>query len=186
MTTSSVEIPGYVAGTWTVDPAHSEIAFVARHLMVSKVRGRFNTFEGEIVTAPNPLDSTVTATVDLSSVTTGQEQRDNHLRSSDFFEIDKHPKMTYRSTGIRQDGEDIVMDGELTIKDVTRPVPLKLEINGFGPGIAPGETRAGFTATGEINRRDFNVNWNAALESGGLVVGDRVQIQLEIEAVLKQ
>lgn len=185
MTTPAVDIPGYVAGTWTIDPAHSEIAFVARHLMVSKVRGHFNTFDAEIVTAPNPLDSTLTATVDLSSVTTGNEQRDNHLRSSDFFEIDKHPKMTYRSTGIRRDGDDFIIDGELSVKDVTRPVPLKLEVNGFGSD-PWGGTRAGFSATGEINRHDFNVNWSAALETGGMVVGDRVQIQIEIEAVLKQ
>jgi polyisoprenoid-binding protein YceI len=125
----------------------------------------------------------VTAEIDLASINTGNEQRDAHLRSTDFFETDAHPTMTYRSTGVRRDGEDLIVDGELTLKGVTREVPLRLEIGGFGPD-AYGGTRAGFSATAEINRREFGVNWNAALETGGAVVGDKVTIQLEIEAVL--
>jgi polyisoprenoid-binding protein YceI len=187
MTTTSpvISIPGYVAGTWSIDPVHSEVGFVVRHMMVSKVRGRFRTFSGEIVTGENPLDSSVAAEIDLSSIDTGNEQRDNHIRSADFFDIEAHPTMTYRSTGVRADGDNFVLDGQLTLKGVTRDVPLKLELNGFGPD-AYGGTRAGFTATAEINRRDFGVNWSATMEAGGAVVSDKVTLHLEIEAVLQQ
>ena len=182
--TQAETIPGYVAGSWTIDPLHSEVGFSVRHMMVSKVRGKFTKFSGELVTAENPVASSVTAEIDLSSIETGAEQRDAHLRSPDFFDTDNHPVMTYRSTGIRADGDDYVVDGELTLKGVTRRVPLHLELNGFGPD-PYGGTRAGFTATAEINRQDFGVNWNAALEHGGVVVSDKVNIQLEIEAVLQ-
>ena len=182
--TQTATIPGYVAGTWTIDALHSEVGFSVRHMMVSKVRGRFTKFAGELVTAGNPLDSSVTAEIDLASIETGSEQRDGHLRSPDFFDTDNHPRMTYRSTGLRADGDDYVLDGELTLKGVTRSVPLKLELNGFGPD-AYGGTRAGFTATGQINRADFGVTWNAAIEGGGVVVADKVDLHLEIEAVLQ-
>jgi polyisoprenoid-binding protein YceI len=180
--TQAETIPGYVAGSWTIDPLHSEVGFSVRHMMVSKVRGKFTKFSGELVTAENPVASSVTAEIDLSSIDTGAEQRDAHLRSPDFFDTDNHPVMTYRSTGIHAKGDGYVVDGELTLKGVTRQVPLHLEINGFGPD-PYGGTRAGFTATAEINRQDFGVNWNAALEHGGVVVSDKVNIQLEIEAV---
>jgi polyisoprenoid-binding protein YceI len=184
-TTGTVtQIPGYVVGTWSIDPVHSEVGFVARHLMVSKVRGRFRKFSGTIVTAENPLDSFVTAEIDLSSVDTGNEQRDAHIRSADFLDVEHYPTMTYRSTGIRPEGDHYVLEGQLTLKGVTRDVPLTLEVNGFGPD-AYGGTRAGFTATGEINRRDFGVNFNALMETGGAVVSDKITITLEIEAVLQ-
>ena len=179
-----IQIPGYVAGTWAIDPVHSEVGFSVRHMMVSKVRGKFTKFSGELVTASDVLDSSVTAEIDLASIETGAEQRDAHLRSPDFFDTENHPQMTYRSTGIRRDGGDFILDGELTLKGVTRSVPLTLEVNGFGPD-AYGGTRAGFTATAEINRQDFGVNWNAAMETGGVVVSDKVAIHLEIEAVLQ-
>ncbi len=179
-----IQIPGYVAGTWAIDPVHSEVGFSVRHMMVSKVRGKFTKFSGELVTASDVLDSSVTAEIDLASIETGAEQRDAHLRSPDFFDTENHPQMTYRSTGIRRDGGDFIVDGELTLKGVTRSVPLTLEVNGFGPD-AYGGTRAGFTATAEINRQDFGVNWNAAMETGGVVVSDKVAIHLEIEAVLQ-
>lgn len=182
--TQAGTIPGYVAGTWTIDPVHSEVGFAVRHMMVSKVRGKFTKFSGEIVTAPEVLGSSVTAEIDLSSIDTGAEQRDGHLRSPDFFDTDNHPLMTYRSTGIRADGDSYILDGELTLKGVTKSVPLALEVNGFGPD-AYGGTRAGFTATGEINRQDFGVTWNAAMETGGVVVADKVSLHLEIEAVLQ-
>jgi polyisoprenoid-binding protein YceI len=178
------QIPGYVAGTWTIDPVHSEVGFSVRHMMVSKVRGKFTKFDGELVTADDVLASSVTAEIDLASIETGAEQRDAHLRSPDFFDTENHPLMTYRSTGIRQHSDDFIVDGELTLKGVTRSVPLKLELNGFGPD-AYGGTRAGFTATAEINRQDFGVNWNAAMETGGVVVSDKVSIHLEIEAILQ-
>jgi polyisoprenoid-binding protein YceI len=177
-------IPGYIAGTWTIDPVHSEVGFTVRHMMVSKVRGKFTNFSGEIVTGPDPLDSSVNAEIALDSITTGNDQRDAHIRSADFFEVETYPTMTYRSTGTRRDGDGYVVDGKLTLKGVTRDVPLALELNGFGPD-AFGGTRAGFTATAEISRSDFGVNWNAAIEGGGVVVSDKVTIQLEIEAVLK-
>jgi polyisoprenoid-binding protein YceI len=176
-------IPGYVTGTWTIDPTHSEVGFSARHLMVSKVRGRFTKFSGELITADDPLASSVTAEIDLASIDTGHEQRDGHLRSNDFFDVANYPQMTYRSTGLRQVGDHYVLIGELTLKGITRTVPLTLELNGFGPD-PYGGTRAGFTATGEINRQDFGVNWNAAMETGGVVVADKVALNLEIEAVL--
>jgi polyisoprenoid-binding protein YceI len=182
--TQAETIPGYVAGTWNIDPLHSEVGFSVRHMMVSKVRGKFTKFSGDLVTAENPLASSVNAEIDLSSIDTGAEQRDGHLRSPDFFDTENHPVMTYRSTGIRAKGDGYVLDGELTLKGVTKNVPLTLELNGFGPD-PYGGTRAGFTATGEINRQDFGVTWNAAMEHGGVVVSDKVNIHLEIEAVLQ-
>ena len=187
MTTAAVEIPGYVTGTWTIDPVHSEVSFVVRHMMVSKVRGRFDKFEGAIETAPDPLQSTVTATVDLSSVNTGNDTRDNHIRSEDFFHVEKHPAMTFRSTGIRPEGENFLLDGDLSLRGVTRPVTFFLEVNGFGPD-PYGGTRTGFSATTEINRNDWNVSYNGPIPgaSSGMVLSDRVTINLEIEAVLNQ
>lgn len=186
MSSTAVQIPGYVAGTWAIDPVHSEVSFTVRHMMVSKVRGRFDTFEGSIVTAPDPLDSVVTASVDLSSINTGQEQRDAHIRSADFFEVEKHTHMTFVSTGLRADGEDFLLDGDLTLKGVTRPVTFKLEINGIGPD-AYGGTRAGFSASTEINRSDYGVNFNGPVPGvpGGVVVSEKVTIGLEIEGVLQ-
>jgi polyisoprenoid-binding protein YceI len=186
MTTSAetVTIPDYVAGTWTIDPVHSEVGFAVRHMMVSKVRGKFKTFSGELVTAENPLDSSVTAEIDLASIDTGAQQRDDHIRSADFFEVEKYPTMTYRSAGVRAHGDGYVLDGDLTLKGVTKQVPLTLELNGFGPD-PYGGTRAGFTATTEINRRDFGVNFSAPMQNGGAVVADKITIHLEIEAVLK-
>jgi polyisoprenoid-binding protein YceI len=177
------QIPGYIVGSWTIDPVHSDVSFTVRHMMVSKVRGYFRTFEGTFTTAEDPAQSTVTATIKLESIDTNQEQRNAHIRSADFFEVEKYPEMTYSSTGVRFDGDDWIIDGDLTLKDVTKQVPLKLEINGFGPD-AYGGTRAGFTAKGEINRHDFNVSFNAPIEGGGVVVGEKVTILLEIEAVL--
>ncbi len=182
--TTQTSIPGYVAGTWNIDPVHSEVGFSARHMMVSKVRGRFNTFSGKIVTGEDPLASSVTAEIDLASIITGNEQRDQHIRSADFFEVETYPTMTYRSTGVREEDGDYVLDGELTLQGVTRNVSLKLERHGFGPDPFGG-TRAGFTATGELNRRDFNVNFTAPMQNGGVVVSDKILLNLEIEAVLE-
>jgi len=176
-------IPGYLTGTWDLDPSHSEIGFSVRHLMVSKVRGRFEQFSGSFVTADRPEDSSVEATIDLQSIDTNSPDRDAHLRSADFFHVEEHPTMTYRSTGIRADGDVWIVDGELSLHGVTRPVPLVLELNGFLPESPFGDTRVGFSARGEINRDDFGINFNAPLEGGGVVVGNKIQIALEIEAV---
>jgi polyisoprenoid-binding protein YceI len=181
---TAVQIPGYVVGTWDIDPSHSTVGFAARHMMVSKVRGYFRDFTGEIVTAEDPTRSSVTATIDLSSIDTRQEQRDAHIRSADFFDVDNHPQMTFRSTGVRPDGADWFVDGELTVKGNTRPVTLALEVNGFGPD-AYGGTRAGFSATTEINRNDFGVDIKMPMDGGGVVVGDKISIELEIQGVLR-
>jgi polyisoprenoid-binding protein YceI len=186
VTVPATQIPGYVAGKWAIDAVHSHVGFTVKHMMVSKVRGQFNIFSGEFVTGDDPLQSSVTATIDLRSVDTNNEQRDNHIRSADFFEVETHPEMTYRSTGIRQDadGAGFIIDGDLTIRGVTRQVPLKLELEGFGPDPFGG-TRAGFSATGEINRTDFGVSYNGPVPGGGTVVSEKVQISLDIEAVLQ-
>ncbi len=178
-------IPGYIAGTWDIDPVHSDVSFTARHMMVSKVRGHFDTFEGVVVTAEDPLGSQVTATIDLTSINTGNDQRDEHIRSADFFDTEQHQSMTFRSTGLRPDGDQFVLTGDLTLRGVTRPVDLAMEVNGFGPD-AYGGNRAGFSATGQINRQDFGVSFNAALETGGVVVSDKIQILIEAELVLRQ
>ncbi len=180
---TATTIPGYVAGTWTIDPVHSEIGFSVRHMMVSKVRGKFSNFSGQIVTAEDPFQSSATAEIDLKSISTGSDQRDEHIRSADFFEVETYPTMTYRSTSARFEDGNYVLDGDLTLKGVTRRVPLILELNGFGPDPFGG-TRAGFTGTGELNRRDFNVNFNAPMQNGGVVVADKITLHLEIEAVL--
>jgi polyisoprenoid-binding protein YceI len=177
-------IPGYVAGTWVIDPVHSEVGFSVRHLMVSKVRGRFEKFEGQIVTSDDILDTTATLEVDLNSINTGNADRDNDLRSANYFEADKYPTMTYRVLDLRTEGDRYVADGELTVKDVTNPVALQVEFHGISPD-PWGGTRAGLSATGEINRKDFGVTFDIPMEGGGLVVGDKIQINLEIEAVLQ-
>jgi polyisoprenoid-binding protein YceI len=184
VTAASTEttIPGYEAATWNIDPVHSEVGFSVRHMMVSKVRGRFTTFSGQLVTGDDPAASSVTAEIDLSSIDTGNEQRDGHIKSADFFEVETYPTMTYKSTGIRVEDGEYVLDGDLTLKGVTKNVPLRLELNGFGQD-PYGGYRAGFTATGELNRSDFNVSFNAPMQNGGVVVGDKITLHLEIEAV---
>ncbi len=181
---TTVQIPGYVVGTWDIDPTHSTVGFSVRHMMVSKVRGYFREFSGEIVTAPDPAQSSVSATIDLSSIDTRQEQRDAHIRSADFFDVDNHPQMTFRSTAVRTDGADWLVDGELSIKGNSRPVTLALELNGFGPD-AYGGVRAGFSAKTEINRNEFGVDIKMPMDGGGVVVGDKISVELEIEAVLR-
>ena len=185
MSTTALEIPGYVTGTWDIDPAHSEVGFVVRHLVVTKVRGRFASFSGTIVTAENPLESSVDISVDLHSITTNQEQRDNHLRSADFFEVEKYPTMTYKANGARQDGDKFVLDGELTLKGVTKVVPLTFELNGIGENPMAGGTVAGFSGTASINRKDFNVNFEG-VQNGIAIVSDKVDIHIEVEANLRK
>ncbi|QJY48630.1 YceI family protein [Pseudonocardia broussonetiae] len=184
MTTTQTQIPNYIAGTWDIDPVHSDVSFTVRHMMVSKVRGRFGGFSGEIVTGPDVTGSSVRAEIDATSIDTGNDQRDGHIRSADFFAVENHPTWTFVSTAVRPDGDDLAVDGELTIKGVTRPVTLSLEVNGFGPD-AYGGTRAGFTGTTTINRSDFGVDISMPLDGGGVVVSEKVQITLEIQGVLR-
>ena len=184
MSTSVVEVPGLVTGTWAVDPSHSEVGFTVRHLMVSKVRGSFKTFAGSITIAEDPLASQVEASIDAWSVDTRDENRDNHLRSSDFFEVENYPKLTFVSTAVRPRGHDYVVTGDLTIRGVTRSVDLDLEFNGVSPD-PWGGTRAGFSASTEISRADFGIEFNIPMDGGGVVVGDKIKISLEVEAVLQ-
>jgi polyisoprenoid-binding protein YceI len=183
--TATTPISGYLAGIWEIDPLHSDVSFTVRHMMVSKVRGRFGSFSGEIITGEDLAGSSVTATIDATSIDTGLEQRDGHIRSADFFDVENHPRWTFRSTGVRADGEALSVDGELTIKGVTRPVTLAVEVNGFGPD-SFGGIRAGFSASATIDRNDFGVDIKLPLDGGGVVVGDKVQVALEIAAVLRQ
>ena len=181
-TSTAAKLAGLTAGTYNVDPAHSVVGFAVRHLMVSKVRGRFNEFTGTINIAEDPLASTVEAVAQVASITTNDEQRDGHLKNSDFFDAEKFPTLTFTSTSVRPDGDDFVLVGDLTIKGVTLPVEFELEYEGASPD-PWGGSRIGFTAEAEINRKDFGMEWNMALETGGFVIGDKVKITLDIEAV---
>ena len=168
------------AGTWAIDPVHSSIAFSVRHLVVSKVRGSFETFSGAVVVAEDGTPS-VQAEIAVDSVHTGNEQRDAHVKSADFFDVEKYPTAKFVSTGVRADGDDYVLDGDFTLKGVTKPIELKLAFNGTNPGMGHGEV-AGFEASVVLNRKDFGIDIDMPLETGGAVVGDKVTITLEIEA----
>lgn len=175
-------IPGYKAGTWTIDAVHSDVSFSVRHMMVSKVKGRFGAFEGTIVTGEEPKDSSVSVSIDLSSIDTNNAQRDAHIKSADFFEVEAHPAMTFVSTKVTGSGDEWTITGDLTIKGITKSVDLATEIGGFGPD-PYGGYRAGFSATTEISRKEFGVDIEMPLDGGGVVVGDKISVALEIEAV---
>ena len=177
------ESTGLVAGTWNIDPSHSEVGFVVRHVMVSKVKGVFSKFDGVITVDEDPLRSKVEATIDASSIDTREPQRDAHLRSSDFFDVETHPEIRFLSTSVVPSGDDYRVTGDLTIHGVTRQVDLDLEFNGVGSD-PWGGLRSGFSATTEISRADFGIEFNIPLDGGGVVVGDKIKIYLEIEAVL--
>ena len=187
MTDSTVaQIPGLVAGTWDIDSAHSEVSFVVRHLVVSKVRGRFDRFSGTIVTDQDPARSSVTVTIDASSISTSEPNRDNHVRSADFLDVENFPNITFRSLAVRTEGRGFFVDGELTIRGTTRPVTLDVDVNGFTPD-PYGGTRAGFSASAEINRQDFGVSFNGPIPGAdnAMVLSDKVALTLEVEAVLQ-
>jgi polyisoprenoid-binding protein YceI len=169
------------AGTWAIDPVHSSIAFSVRHLVVSKVRGVFDTFSGTITVAEDGTAS-VRAEIDVASVDTRNAQRDAHLKSADFFDVENHPTATFVSTSVREDGAAHLVDGDFTLKGVTKPVTLRLEFNGVNPGMGHGEV-AGFEASAVLNRKDFGIDIDMPLETGGAVVGDKVTLTLEIEAL---
>ncbi|MDS1116027.1 YceI family protein [Gordonia westfalica] len=177
-TTVKAPIP---AGTWTIDAVHSTVGFSVKHLMVSKVRGTFDTFSGTITVSEDGTPA-VEAEIDVTSINTKNEQRDGHIKSADFFDAEQFPKATFVSTGVRQNGDDYVLDGDFTLKGVTKPVSLELEYNGTNPGMGQG-TVAGFDAKTVINRKDFGIDIEMPLEGGGVVVGDKITITLEIEAV---
>ncbi|XPP25559.1 MAG: YceI family protein [Leucobacter sp.] len=185
MTITAEQIPGYRAGTWTIDPTHTEVGFSVRHLAISKVRGKFEKFEATLVTAENPLDSTVTASVDVASVNTNEPNRDGHLRTGDFFAADEHPTLDFVSTGVREENGDFFVDGDLTMRGVTRPVTFDFEFGGFGED-GYGNYKAGFSATTVIKREDFGLSWNSPLDKGGLVLGSDVTITLDVQMALAE
>jgi polyisoprenoid-binding protein YceI len=169
-------------GTWTIDASHSSVEFVARHLMVTKVRGVFGDLEGEINIAPDPLQSSVRASVGVSTVSSGDAKRDEHLRSPDFFDVEQYPKIEFASTRVEDRNGTFVLTGDLTVHGVTREVSWDLEFDGTVKD-PWGGTRAGFSATTEVNRKDWGLEWNIALEAGGFVVSDKVRLIVEVEAV---
>ncbi|MFC4066050.1 YceI family protein [Actinoplanes subglobosus] len=189
MTVSTREFEGLqipAAGTYELDAAHKRVGFVVKHLMVSKVRGQFAEASATITVAENPLESSVSATIKTASVETGQVDRDNHLRTGDFFEAEKYPTIEYRSTRVKSHaGAEFVLEGELTIKDVTRPVDLVVEFE--GATTSPyGQHLFGFSAHTEIDREDWGLTYNMALETGGVMIGKKVKIEIEGEAILQQ
>ena len=171
------------AGTFSIDTSHSAAAFSVRHLMVSKTKGRFTDFSGDITIAESPLDSSVNVVIQTASITTGDEQRDGHLRSADFLDVENHPTLEFKSTSVRHvKGDKFEVTGDLTVRGITKPVTLDLEYT--GAALDPwGGQRAAFSATTKINREDFGLTWNQALETGGVLVGKDVAIDLEVEAV---
>ncbi|CAN5317334.1 YceI family protein [soil metagenome] len=177
--------PDYIVGTWKLDPTHSEISFWVKHLKITKVRGTFETFDVTIVTAEDPSKTTIEATIDVASVKTGVEARDNHLRTSDFFLVEEHPTMTFTSTAMTVDGDDFTVTGDLSLRGVTQSVVLTGEFGGIVED-GYGNTKAGASATTKINRHDFNVSWNTALEAGGMTLGDDVTINIDLQVVLQK
>ncbi len=178
---NGVKLP--TAGTFVLDKSHTQVGFVARHLMVSKVRGRFTDYEGTIVVGDDPSESSVEVTVQAASINTNDEGRDKHVRTNDFLAVDEFPTLTFRSTKVELSSDgDWKVNGDLTVRGVTRPVVLGVQFEGViqDPW---GNQRLGFTASGEIDRNDFGVSFNAALETGGFVVSPKVKLEIEAEAV---
>jgi polyisoprenoid-binding protein YceI len=169
------------AGTWTVDASHSEIGFVARHLMVTKVRGQFKEFEGTVKVGDDITDSQVTAVAQIASVDTGSADRDAHLKSGDFFDVEANPTMSFISTEVTPDS----LKGDLTIKGVTKPVTFDLDFTGLATD-PWGNEKAGFEASTEINRKDWGLNWNVTLETGGVLVSDKIEVELDVQFVASE
>ena len=183
--TTTVDIPGYRVGTWNIDPTHSEVGFSLRHLMISKVRGKFERFEATFVTPENPLETKVTAKAEVASINTNEPNRDGHLRTGDFFDAETYPTIDFGSTGVRIEKGDFLVDGDLTIRGVTKPVTFDFDFGGFG-GDPYGNYKGGATAKTVVKREDFGLTYNAALETGGVLLGDDVTITLELQAALQQ
>ncbi|RZL78462.1 MAG: polyisoprenoid-binding protein, partial [Rhodococcus sp. (in: high G+C Gram-positive bacteria)] len=178
--TTAIALPELTAGTWAIDPTHSTVGFTVRHLVVSKVRGRFQNFSGTVTVAADGTPS-VDAEIDVTSITTDNEQRDGHLKTADFFEVEKFPTATFKSTSVKADGGDFVVTGDFTLHGVTKSIDLKLEFNGVNAGMGNGPV-AGFEASTTINRKDFGISIDMPLEGGGAVVGDKIALNLDIEA----
>jgi len=171
------------SGVYTIDTSHSAVEFVGRHLGLAKVRGRFNQFDGNITIANVPEESSVEVEIDVASIESADQRRDEHLRSADFFDVESHPKMTFRSTKVEAAGDgEWDVTGDLTIRDVTKPVVLHVEFEG-GENSPFGDQRIGFSASTDVNREDWGLGWNVVLESGGLLVGKKIKIELSVEAI---
>ena len=169
--------------TWTIDAAHSHVEFAVKHLMISTVKGRFGDVSGTVTAGDDTFrDAELDIKIGVASIDTRQPDRDTHLRSADFFEVEKFPTMTFKSTRVEPKGDDIKVTGQLTIRDVTKDVVLTVTPEGTGKD-PWGGVRAGFSATAKINRRDFGLTWNQALETGGFVVGDEIKISIDVELV---
>ncbi len=180
---SQATVPtGILTGTYQLDPSHTSVGFSVRHMMFAKVQGAFTLQQGEVRVAEDPLQSSVTASIDARSVDTRDATRDAHLRSADFLDADTYPTLDFRSTAVRPAGDHWQVEGDLTIHGVTRPVTLEVEVTGSGTD-PWGNARAGFEAHTTINRSDFGLTWNQALEAGGVLVGDKVTIDIAAEAV---
>lgn len=173
---------GIEPGTWNIDHSHSSIEFVARHLVVTKVRGSFSSFTAAIEIADDITKSQVSAEIDVASITTGENERDTHLKSADFFDIEKFPKITFKATSIEPAGSNYKFNGDLTIHGTTRNITLDLEFNGVSKD-PWGNMRAGFSLTGDISRKDFGMEWNVPLEGSGVLVSDKIQLNLEIQLI---
>jgi polyisoprenoid-binding protein YceI len=173
-----------LTGDYQFDPAHTRIGFVARHAMVTSVRGSFREFEGTAhINAEDPTKSTAQVKINVASITTHQDQRDAHLRSPDFFDVEKYPEMTFSSTAVDQVDDDTYrMTGDLTVKDVTRPVTIEITYNGSAKDPF-GNLRAGFEGKAQVNRKDWGLTWNAALETGGFLVSDKIRLEFDVSAV---
>lgn len=177
---NGAELP--LPGTYAIDASHTHVGFTVRHMMVSKVRGQFEKFEGTVVIAEDPTQSSVEVNVELDSINTNDEGRDGHLRSADFFNTDANKHLTFVSTAVRPDGSKWDVDGDVTLNGVTQKITLVVDFE--GATVDPyNNLRIGFSATGELNREDFGVSWNAALETGGVVVGKVVKLEIDAEAV---
>jgi len=183
-TTTSTALPtGLTAGTWAIDASHTEASFSVRHAGISKVRGTVAVTAGTVTVGESLEDLAITATLDPSTVTTGDANRDGHLKSGDFFDVEKFGEWTFVSTGVRAEGDDeYVVVGDLTIHGVTRPVELAAEFTGTATDPF-GNLRAGFSASVTISRKDFGLTWNAALEAGGVLVSDKVVIALDVSTI---
>ena len=173
-----------LTGTYTIDPAHTRIGFVARHAMVTKVRGSFNDFEGTVtIDGDNPTASQARVVIKAQSIDTRNEQRDEHLRSNDFLAMETYPEITFVSTGVERTGDaELELTGELTIKGITQPVTIPFTFEGAATDPF-GNLRVGFEGATTINRRDFDVTWNAPLETGGVLISDKITLEFEVELV---
>ena len=175
-----------LTGDYTIDTSHSRLGFVARHAMVTKVRGQFGAFEGTArIDEANPSASKVDLTIQVASVDTGSADRDGHLKSGDFFDVETYPTITFTSTDVKRDGSDWAVTGDLTIKDVTKPVTIEFEQTGSARDPF-GNLRVGFEGETTINRKDWGLTWNAALETGGVLVSEKIKLEFDVSAIQNQ